>query len=98
MYDNDSHAKQAYGSDTDSRYGKSYDFVQANEYDDEQHARKVRADDDQWAEDRDVYVQKDIYGYGAAASAEARQPQIKKTTYHPQISYGGYGYGGYGGY
>jgi len=34
-YDNDAWAKNAYGQDTDSRWGKSYDFVNANEYDDE---------------------------------------------------------------
>ena len=97
-YDDDSHAQQAYGTDSDSRWGKSYDFVQANEYDDEQYARKVRADDDQWAEDRDEYVTKEHYGYDQAASAEARQPKITQTTYHPRVQYGGYGYGGYGGW
>merc|ERR1712037_1018751 len=56
--DADAWAKQAYGSEYDSRWGKSYDFVNANEYDDEQYARKVRADDDQWAEDWDVYTKK----------------------------------------
>merc|ERR1712156_758342 len=76
-YDNDAWAKQASGSDFDSRWGKSYDFVNANEYDDEQYARKVRADDDQWAEDRDEYVTKEHYGYDQAASAEARQPEIR---------------------
>jgi hypothetical protein len=100
-YDNDQHAKQAYGSDFDSRWGKSYDFVNANEYDDEQYARKVRADDDQWAEDRDIYTQKDSYGYNKGASAEYSQPKITKTTYRPHVSYGGYGYGsdyGHGGW
>merc|ERR1712160_163157 len=49
--ESDQFSKSQYDSDFDSRYGKSYDFVEANEYDDEQYARKVRADDDQWAED-----------------------------------------------
>jgi len=96
-YDNDAWAKQASGSDFDSRWGKSYDFVNANEYDDEQYARKVRADDDQWAEDYDLFQYKDLDNYGAAASAEAAQPKVTKTTYQPVVSYGGYGYGkGYG--
>lgn len=97
-YDADAWAKQAYGSDYDSRWGKSYDFVNANEYDDEQYARKVRADDDQWAEDWDVWSKKDADAYGKAASAHRSQPKITKTTYTPHVSYGGYGYGGYGGY
>jgi len=69
-YDNDSWSKNAYGQDTDSRWGKSYDFVNANEYDDEQYARKVRADDDQWAEDYDVWTQKDQNQYAQKASVE----------------------------
>merc|ERR1712037_1035520 len=97
-YDADAWAKQAYGSDYDSRWGKSYDFVNANEYDDEQYARKVRADDDQWAEDWDVWSKKDADAYGKAASAHRSQPKITKTTYTPHVSYGGYGYGGYGVY
>jgi len=67
-YDNDSWAKQSQGQDQDRRAGRSYDFVNANEYDDEQYARKVRADDDQWAEDNDMWQHKDNAGYGAAAS------------------------------
>merc|ERR1711934_404649 len=97
-YDNDEWAKQAYGRDFDSRYGKSYDSVAANSYDDEQYAHKVRADDDQWAEDYDVYTKKGADAYGKAASAHRSQPKITKTTYTPHVSYGGYGYGGYGGY
>merc|ERR1719458_589349 len=82
-YDNDEWAKQAYGRDMDTRWGKSYDFVDANSYDDEQYARKVRADDDQWAEDYDRRTSQDADQYGAAASTEARQPQIKKTAFAP---------------
>ena len=97
-YDNDEWAKQAYGRDMDTRWGKSYDFVDANSYDDEQYARKVRADDDQWAEDYDRRTSMDHDQIGAAASTEARQPQIKKTAYIPHVQYGQYGsYGGYGG-
>jgi len=96
-YDNDEWAKQAYGRDFDSRWGKSYDSVAANSYDDEQYARKVRADDDMWAEDYDKRTEKDADAYGQAASAEYQQPQIKKTTYVPEVQYGSYGsYGGYG--
>ena len=97
--DADAWAKQAYGSDYDSRWGKSYDFVNANEYDDEQYARKVRADDDQWAEDYDVWSVRDTNAYGAAASKETAQPKVTKTTYSPVVSHKSYGYGrGYGGY
>jgi hypothetical protein len=53
-YDNDEWAKQAYGNDMDSRWGKSYDSVKAREYDNEHYAREVRADDDQWGEDYDT--------------------------------------------
>ena len=96
-YDNDEWAKQAYGRDFDSRYGKSYDSVAANSYDDEQYARKVRADDDQWAEDYDRRQEKDTDAYAAGASREYQQPTIKKTTYVPHIQHGSYGsYGGYG--
>ena len=106
--DADAFAKQAYGSDYDSRWGKSYDFVNANEYDDEQYARKVRADDDQWAEDYDVWSVRDNNAYKGAASKEAAQPKIVATTYQPVVSHKSYGYGkghgvgfghrGYGGY
>ena len=96
-YDNDEWAKQAYGRDFDSRYGKSYDSVAANSYDDEQYARKVRADDDQWAEDYDRRQEKDTDAYSAGASREYQQPTIKKTVHVPHIQHGSYGsYGGYG--
>ena len=52
-YDNDMWAKQASGSDFDSRWGKSYDSVSAKSYDNEQYRRKVDIDDDQYAEDYD---------------------------------------------
>ena len=45
-YDNDQHANQVYGSDRDSRWGRSYDSVKAQSYTDEQYARGVQADDD----------------------------------------------------
>ena len=67
-YDNDVWAKQAYGSDFDSRWGKSYDSVDAKSYDGEWYARSVRADDDQWAEDYDKYDAGDADSYGKAAS------------------------------
>ena len=91
-YDNDTYAKQAYGSDFDSRWGKSYDSVNAKSYDDEQYARKIRADDDQWAEDRDNYLARDAKGYGAAASSTRKTDPVKKTVYQPVYSYGGYGH------
>ena len=96
-YDNDEWAKQAYGRDFDSRYGKSYDSVAANSYDDEQYARKVRADDDQWAEDYDRRQEQDRDAYSAGASDEYQQPEVRKTTYVPHVQYGSYGsYGGKG--
>ena len=96
-YDNDEWAKQAYGRDFDSRYGKSYDSVAANSYDDEQYARKVRADDDQWAEDYDRRQEQDRDAYTAGASNEYAQPEVRKTTYVPHVQYGSYGsYGGKG--
>ena len=70
-YDNDVWAKQAYGQDTDSRWGKSYDSVSAKSYDNEHYAKQVRADDDQWAEDYDRWNSRDADGYGKAASADA---------------------------
>ena len=42
-YDNDEWAKQAYGSDYDSRWGKSYDSVSAKSYANESYARKLRS-------------------------------------------------------
>jgi hypothetical protein len=70
-YDNDEWAKQAYGSDYDSRWGKSYDSVAARSYDNEHYAREVRADDDQWAEDYDTTWAGKADAYGNAASAQA---------------------------
>merc|ERR1719223_2182165 len=69
-YDNDEWAKQAYGSDFDSRWGKSYDSVSAKSYDNESYARQVRADDDQWAEDYDRWNSRDYDNYGKAASVD----------------------------
>jgi len=87
-YDNDEWAKQAYGSDYDSRWGKSYDSVNAKSYDNEQYARAIQADDDQWAEDYDRYDDRDATGYGRAASAAAKAPV--KTTYSVQPVYRGW--------
>ena len=67
-YDNDEWAKQASGSDFDSRWGKSYDRVSAKSYDNEKYARWLQADDDQWAEDYDKYDSGDMGAYGKAAS------------------------------
>ena len=55
-----------------------YDFVHANEYDDEQYALKVHADDNQWAQDWDVYTKKDVDSYGEPASAYRNQKGVKK--------------------
>jgi hypothetical protein len=85
-YDNDVWAKQAAGSDYDSRWGKSYDRVDAKSYANEDYARKVRADDDVWAQDYDRYDSRDKEGYGQAASAAYSKPAEKKAAY-------GYGYG-----
>merc|ERR1712060_701825 len=102
-YDNDAWAKQAYGVDTDSRWGKSYD--------NEEYARKVQADDDQWAEDYDRWTAKDKKGYGNAASAGAYTAPRQSVSYsyapvhhghhghghgHGHAGHGGHGYG-YGG-
>merc|ERR1719491_812135 len=38
-YDNDAWSKQAYGEDTDSRWGKSYDSVKARSYENQEYAR-----------------------------------------------------------
>ena len=72
-YDNDAWAKQAYGKDYDNRWGKSYDSVEARNYANEHYAREVRADDDQWAEDRDG-----VYKGSAAAAAAAASAQRGK--------------------
>merc|ERR1712060_824668 len=70
-YDNDAWAKQAYGSDADSRWGKSYDNVSAKSYANESFARDVKADDDQWGEDYDRWTNEDDYEYANGASKEA---------------------------
>ena len=67
-YDNDAWAKQAYGVDNDGRWGKSYDAVHAKEFKNKGYAKKVRADDDQWAEDYDTWKGEDDKAYGSAAS------------------------------
>lgn len=71
-YDNDEWAKQAHGSDYDSRWGKSYDRVSARSYENEQYARDLQVDHDVWAEDYDRYDDRDAYGYGAAASKTSK--------------------------
>merc|ERR1712060_685226 len=90
-YDNDEWAKQAYGSDSDSRWGKSYDSVAAKSYDDEQYARKIWADDDQWAEDYDRYQTRDAASHKKAASAVDKTGA--KTTYTVTPVKVGYGHG-----
>jgi len=102
-YDNDEWAKQAYGSDYDTRWGKSYDSVAAKSYDDEQYARKIWADDDQWAEDYDRYDTRAADSYKKAASANSKYGASDKTTVTPvTVSYKNHGYGhgshGHGGY
>jgi hypothetical protein len=82
-YDNDEWAKQSYGSDFDSRWGKSYDSVDAKSYDNEHYAKEVQADDDVWAQDYDTYNRGGAAGYGKAASAS---------------QYGNNKWGGYGGW
>ena len=62
------------------------------------------ADDDMWAEDRDVWTKRDVGAYGAQASATKKTPAEYKTTYNtytPSYNhYGSYGHGGqsYGGH
>ena len=74
-------------------------MVNAASYDDQQYARKVRADDDQWAEDYDRYTEKDFDRRQVAASEVKETPGVVKTAYVPSVDYG-YGvvnsYGGYG--
>jgi hypothetical protein len=97
--DNDAWAKQAYGVDTDSRWGKSYDSVNAKSYDNEEYARKVQADDDQWAEDYDRWTAKDTRGYGNGASKEAYTAPRQKVSYSYAPVYGhghGHAHRGYG--
>ena len=69
-HDNDEYAKQSYGQDTDFAWGKSYDSVKANSYDDEQYERAIHLDDDWWAEDYDSYEGEDEEGYDEAASSK----------------------------
>ena len=99
-YDNDEWAKQAYGSDFDSRWGKSYDSVSAKSYDNESYARAVQADDDQWAEDYDRFDARDANSKGAAASKWAKQNASRFGHGHGGHGSfgGGFGKGGYGGY
>ena len=95
-YDNDVWAKNAGGADYDSRWGKSYDSVDAASYDNEEYGRKLKANDDVWAVDYDQYDNKDAGAYGAAAS---KQYGGYQQSYKPAAkpSYGGWGnYGGYG--
>jgi len=75
-YDNDQYAQQAYGSDQDDRWGRSYDSVKAQSFTDEQYARGVKADDDQWAVDYDEYTTGDAASSSAAASAESAEAKV----------------------
>merc|ERR1719507_2665500 len=82
----------------------SYDSVAAKSYDDEQYARKIWADDDQWAEDYDRYQTRDAASHKKAASAVDKTGA--KTTYtvtpvkvgygHGHGGHGGHSHGGYG--
>ena len=69
-YDADAYAKQTYGSDKDSSWGRSYDSVKAQSFSDEQYARGIEADDDQWAVNYDEYEAADAGSSADAASAE----------------------------
>jgi len=88
-YDNDEWAKQAYGADSDSRWGKSYDSVSARSYDNEKYARWLQADDDQWAEDYDRYDSGDMNARKNGASVWTDANGYGKGV--------GYGYGAKGG-
>lgn len=87
-------AKQAYGSDFDSRWGKSYDSVAAKSYDNEQYRKKVDIDDDQYAEDYDRYSTVDDDKYGRAASVYNVRPDKAASSVagYQARNNGGYGY------
>jgi hypothetical protein len=82
-YDGDEWAKQAYGADSDSRWGKSYDSIEVNTFEDEQYSRSIQADDDMWAEDKDVVLESDAAEAGEAASIEASQAEVTVTEKKP---------------
>lgn len=82
-YDGDEWAKQAYGADSDSRWGKSYDSIEVNTFEDEQYSRSIHADDDMWAEDKDVVIESDAAEAGEAASIEASQAEVTVTEKKP---------------
>ena len=81
-YDNDQHAQQNYGSDRDSRWGRSYDSVKAQSFTDEQYARGVQADDDAWAVDYDEWEAKDAASEKHAASAHETSGVVQKEEPH----------------
>ena len=77
--DADEKAAQAYGRDKDSRWGRTYDRVQANSFDDVQYEREVWADDDEWAESGDAHEAEDAEASKKAASAK-KEDTVKTTT------------------
>ena len=81
-YDNDAWAKGAYGTDNDTRYGKSYDAVHAKSYNEQNYSRNTEADDDRWAVDDDSGYDYDTIGYGDDAYAYGtRRPSAWGRTY-----------------
>ena len=77
--DNDEKAAQAYGRDKDSRWGRTYDRVQANSFDTVNYEREIWADDDEWAESGDAHEVEDAEASKEAASAE-KEDHVKTTT------------------
>ena len=77
--DNDENAKQAYGRDRDTRWGRTYDRVQANSFDDVHYEREIWADDDEWAENGNGYAEESADADEEAAS-EKKEDEVKTTT------------------
>ena len=88
--DDNTWATQKSSSDFDSRWGKAYDSVEANSYDNEFFTRKTRADDDEWYVNYDENTSKDAGALTEAASVETKEQGIHRLAGYQPIKKGGF--------
>ena len=85
-------AAQKSSTDFDSRWGKSYDSVNAKSWDNEFFTRKSRADDDEWAVKGGESVSADKDIANEAVSYDAKEEGIKKLVGYQPVKEGGFGF------
>ena len=84
-YSKDAWADKIYGKDFKSSWGRSYDLVEADSFDDEQYKRELDTDDDAWGSYFSETVSEDKDAAGEAASVEIVTPKVTKTVLEPVV-------------